>query len=154
MWDLVPWAGIEPWPPALGAGVSAIGPRGVPPYISNLKHSTQSTNIVSPRTLWAPGWAPHSLAHFFHTHSHTQPILCTYTHPHAQGHLALQHRHTYLHLQRSLWSCPCPCLHTCAWSHISCTHTGTHPMLTHSGTHRSQDTCSLSGDMVSWPPAF
>ena len=30
MWDLVPWPGIEPGPPALGAQVLTTGPPGSP----------------------------------------------------------------------------------------------------------------------------
>ena len=33
MYDLVPWTGIEPRPPALGAQVLAIGPTGKFPVI-------------------------------------------------------------------------------------------------------------------------
>ena len=83
--------------------------------------------------------------------SHTFPHLAYSMHLHAPTLTGTPSPPTQAHIltpSRSLWSCPCPCLHTCAWSHVSCTHTQAHIPCSHTVAHTGVRTFAPS--QVTW----
>ena len=55
MWDLVPWPGIDPRPPALGAGVLTTGLSGKSPIFSSLRSHLEWLLVSEQIQVWGRG---------------------------------------------------------------------------------------------------
>ena len=93
MWDLIPWPGIEPWPPTLGVGrLSHWTTREVPSYFilyfESILRKQSRVNVQNLRRLWGEAFFEMDLVnencsfHWLGTNEVKEGTRIQLTHPH------------------------------------------------------------------------